>query len=483
MDASYISNIKELLDTGTADLAALVASRPDHAFAAMVAAADLVLLIDADGRIAEVHIGSGDIGPADVAGWPGQLWAETALAASQTAITTLLAETGTPAWHDVSHAGSEGELPLKWMSLPLPDGRFLAIGRDRRAAASLEQRLARAQQRSERDSMRLRQLEARERLLFDTAADPIFVINAGNRRVVEANAAARRATGLSAEALIGQSFAALVHPDDRDSVLAELGAWTVSDQPNPARLRLVDQSAWAMSATMFRQDRDTRLLLRLNPLAAPAAPATDRLPDRPDASLAEGIERLPDAFVLTDDNFDIIAGNGAFLDLVGLARHGDLVGQPVARFIGRPGLDLGVLLASLRQHGLVRGFTTLIRPAHADAAAVDGEAVEVSAVSSGHAGARHHGFAVRLVPSAATATEFPALSVAQLTELVGRVPLKEIVRESTDLIERLCIEAALTYSDDNRASAAEILGLSRQSLYSKLHRHGLGNLDGNQADA
>jgi DNA-binding NtrC family response regulator len=54
--------------------------------------------------------------------------------------------------------------------------------------------------------------------------------------------------------------------------------------------------------------------------------------------------------------------------------------------------------------------------------------------------------------------------------------LKDIVRESTDLIERLCIEAALTYTADNRASAAEILGVSRQSLYSKLHRHGLGNL-------
>ena len=63
----------------------------------------------------------------------------------------------------------------------------------------------------------------------------------------------------------------------------------------------------------------------------------------------------------------------------------------------------------------------------------------------------------------------------RLTELVGRMSLKEIVRESTDLIERLCIEAALAYTSDNRASAAEILGLSRQSLYSKLHRFGLVN--------
>jgi DNA-binding NtrC family response regulator len=62
--------------------------------------------------------------------------------------------------------------------------------------------------------------------------------------------------------------------------------------------------------------------------------------------------------------------------------------------------------------------------------------------------------------------------------MVGRVPLKDLVRESTDLIEKLCIEAALELTGDNRASAAEVLGLSRQSLYAKLRRYGLGDLDG-----
>ena len=68
-------------------------------------------------------------------------------------------------------------------------------------------------------------------------------------------------------------------------------------------------------------------------------------------------------------------------------------------------------------------------------------------------------------------------SVEQLTELVGRVSLKELVRETTDVIERLCIEAALELTRDNRASAAEMLGLSRQSLYVKLRRYGLGDLE------
>jgi DNA-binding NtrC family response regulator len=60
-----------------------------------------------------------------------------------------------------------------------------------------------------------------------------------------------------------------------------------------------------------------------------------------------------------------------------------------------------------------------------------------------------------------------------MRELVGRVSLKEIVRESADMIERLCIQAALDVSGNNRASAAQLLGLSRQGLYSKLQRHAL----------
>jgi len=83
----------------------------------------------------------------------------------------------------------------------------------------------------------------------------------------------------------------------------------------------------------------------------------------------------------------------------------------------------------------------------------------------------------RLSPEPAGVRGLPS-SVNQLTELVGRVPMKDIVSETSDLIEKLCIEAALELTRDNRASAAEILGLSRQSLYVKLRRYGLGDLGG-----
>jgi transcriptional regulator PpsR len=468
MDARTFNNITALPSDGTIDLAALVAGRPDSALAALLAAADLVLVVGASGIISQVHVGSGEIDAADVADWEGDEWRATALPDSVGKIDGLMSDAIAPRWREANHFGASGELPLKWLTLPLPGGRRLAIARDQRVAASLQQRLVRAQQAMERDSIRLRQMETRHRLLFDTAAEPIFIIDAASRSVLEANAAARRATGLSAQALDGQNFAALVHPEDHDGTIAALGALTASEQRHPARLRLASGQAFAMSASLFRQDRDNRLLLRLAPLDL-AAPA-------PGEPLTAAMERMPDPFVLTDDNFDIIAGNGAFLDLVGLARLADLVGQPVSRYLGRPGIDLGVLTTALRDHGTVRGFATIVRSGTGDPASSDGEPVEVSAVSSGDSGSQRHGFSIRPALREAEPAVGASLQMSQLTDLVGRVSLKDIVRESTDLIERLCIEAALNYTDDNRASAAEILGLSRQSLYSKLHRHGLGNL-------
>ena len=104
--------------------------------------------------------------------------------------------------------------------------------------------------------------------------------------------------------------------------------------------------------------------------------------------------------------------------------------------------------------------------------------VEVSAVSLTDSDDKpSFGFAIRNVEKRLSAStpsprELPR-SVAQLIELIGRVPLRDLVRETTDVIEKLSIEAALELTGDNRASAAEMLGLSRQSLYVKLRRFGL----------
>jgi DNA-binding NtrC family response regulator len=58
-------------------------------------------------------------------------------------------------------------------------------------------------------------------------------------------------------------------------------------------------------------------------------------------------------------------------------------------------------------------------------------------------------------------------AVRNLTEMVGSATLKDIVAETTDVVEKMCIETAVDLTRNNRVAAAEMLGLSRQSLYVK----------------
>jgi transcriptional regulator PpsR len=223
-----------------------------------------------------------------------------------------------------------------------------------------------------------------------------------------------------------------------------------------------------LSASVFRQDQATYYLIRIDG-GGSAREAQG------DARMIDVMTRMPDAFVLADASMTVIAANTAFIDLTHMASTERVRGTPLGAYIGRAGIDLDLIVGQVREHGAARSIATIVR-------AADGgqEEVEVSAVSAPGPDGDCYGFSIRVVARRSRdlppATRDLPRSVEQLTELVGRMSLKDIVRESTDLIERLCIEAALTYTADNRASAAEILGVSRQSLYSKLHRHGLGNL-------
>jgi DNA-binding NtrC family response regulator len=60
-----------------------------------------------------------------------------------------------------------------------------------------------------------------------------------------------------------------------------------------------------------------------------------------------------------------------------------------------------------------------------------------------------------------------------VSEGLGSASMTTMVRDTVEAVERHCIAEALTRVDGNRSAAAELLGVSRQSLYSKLSRYGL----------
>jgi transcriptional regulator PpsR len=352
------------------------------------------------------------------------------------------------------------------------------FGRDLRANAVLQQRLISAQQAMERDYWRLRHMETRYRSLFQVVAEAVLILDAVTGKLEEANPAAIALFGAAASRggwMLSDSFERDVQAKSSASVPAMLGRVSATGHDESVTAKLPGREGEVrVSASLFSQEKASHLLVRVAPLQASRRNSADSA----QTALLKLVESAPDAFVVTDLDGLILTVNHAFIDLAQLATEAQVRGQSLERWLGRTGVDLNVLISNLRQRGAVRLFATVVRGEYG--ATTD---VEISGVAVTDGEQPCLGFTIRDVSrrllgeprTTGSGREMPR-SVGQMTELVGRVPLKDIVRDTTDLIEQLCIEAALELTHDNRASAAEMLGLSRQSLYVKLRRFNIGDL-------
>jgi transcriptional regulator PpsR len=452
----------------------------------LVVASDVALIL-ADSRqgvIKDVSIGSDEI-PIDLAeSWLGKPWISTVTTESRPKIEALLSGVdakGAPRWRLVNHiSGSGPDVPVLYTCVSLSEGRIVAFGRSMQPMSTLQQQLVSTQQSVEREFAKYRQMEARHRLLFQVASEAVLIVDAQTRKIVEANPAAGRLLGEGANRLLGRLFPEGFDESSTQALHALLGAVRATGRTDDVTVSSSQGTQeFVASASLFREDRLTYFLVRLEPLSTHRA-GTSSL----NSKVLEIVASAPEGFVVTDLDGRILFANRAFLDLVQLATEEQSRNESLERWLGRPGVDFSLLTAQLREHGSLRAFATQLRGeygANSD--------VEICAVSVLDGEAPCLGFTIRDVGQRARigrpATRDNPRSVAQLTELVGRVPLRDLVRESTDMIERLCIESALEITGDNRASAAEILGLSRQSLYAKLRRYGLGELasaDGDEAE-
>ncbi len=447
----------------------------------IAASSDIALIIDADGVIKDVSFHSEELArDLEEAGqWVGRRWVDIVTVESRPKVETLLRESGSgadPKWRHLNHPGDGPDVPVLYSAVRVgEDGRVVAFGRDLRAISALQQRLMDAQESMERDYSRLRHVETRYRLLFEMSSEAVVIVDAASLRVMEANPAARTLFGEAAPRAQHQQFADLFDGDGAQAVLNLLAAVRSVGRADDVRTRLAGSEAdLVVSASLFRQESTVLFLVRLTPVGATSAEAV--LPQTK-SKLLKVVENAPDGLVVTDSDGAVITANAAFIEMAQVATEAQARGQPLERWLGRPGgVDLSVLMSNLRQRGSVRLFATTMHGQYGTSTDV-----EVSAVSVMNGGKPCFGFAVRNVGSRLAMTEQRAgralpRSIEHVTELIGRVALKDLVREATDVIERLCIEAALELTGDNRASAAEMLGLSRQSLYVKLRRYGLGDL-------
>ena len=443
------------------------------------AAADIALVIDRRGVIRDLSVSSEALANKNTEKWIGSLWIDTVSIDSKEKVTELLSAEGGDGsrQRQINHRTEDGtNVLVLYSTVDLDEkGYRVAIGKDLSSLTRMQQRLINVQQSMERDYSQLRQFETRYRLLFRTAGDAIIITEADTFKVMEANPAACTLLGSAERKLVGSNLLRWFDSRAKQHVEDALASVRMNGRNVSISVDLEGlEDALLVNLSLFKTNSQTHVLVRLEKKASEADPLSQ---SEQTARLLALVENAPDALVVTDVRGKVLTVNTEFLDLSQLAGAELARGQDLSNWLGQGGIDFQIIMSSLREHGSIRLYNTQMRGEFGSICDVEVSAAAVAA----DAGLDCIGFSIRNTSRRVAANDETSAmapkSIDQLTQLVGRVPLKDLVRESTELIEQLCIQSALKLTNNNRASAAEMLGLSRQSLYVKLRRYSLDDED------
>ncbi len=436
----------------TDDLGALAPWAQELAQTFVSLSSDIALVMDETGVIRSVaQSGTQPMAPG-AAHWVGRPWVDTVSTPMRGKVEAILHDvtsTGLARRREISHSVAGGnDIPVAYTAIRLGrEGPVIAVGRDLRAIAAIQQRFLDAQQDLERGYWKARQAESQERQLHQVLTDAVLVADGQSLRVVAASRSAE-ARLAAPERLMGRTIDALFDATTRGAVHELLVTARATGRPVELRARLAGEPVGcSVAATPFRAGDEQRLLVRLRSSAPPAKPVLGR-PAR-------------EAAAVTDSSGRVLSCDAAFTAM--LQAHDDiaLIGRPIADWLGAQPEEAAELLDQVRREGLAERDAMQLGVG-------DAGAVQVSATWLAEGDRECVGLVLRRVePQLATLDEAQAAFAeawARLSRQLGATPLPVMLRQATAMAQQHFIRIALQRSAGDTKAAAGLLGISERSL-------------------
>ena len=373
-------------------------------------------------------------------------------------------------WFELNHTSLEtGEFPVRYKGFNIPKTKhILLVGNDLSHVAEIQKKFVNSQLALEREYTKYRSFETKYKALVEFTTDPIVLVNGLNGSIVDINQYGYSIFNLKRDKLLGQNIEKFFDWTDNKSLLEVLKSDAVTNSQRTLSLNSSKKSTTVIiKSAIFRAENDLCLMLKFIPVNKNTTPR-EEFP----TVLRKFFENTRDGIVFTDKSGIIKHVNNSFLSLCNTGSDQLILERSFSDFLARGIVDLKVLIEAALDNGTTMPFTTQLISAYE---------IKIDIEITGTKASNEYGtficFLISYKPNAITQNTNDVVVSEQATQkimkLVGSAPLKELVADTNDIVEKICIETALKMTKNNRVATAEMLNLSRQSLYVKLRKYNL----------
>ena len=342
----------------------------------------------------------------------------------------------------------------------------LLTGQSLKEITEIQKQLIDTQIQLEREYETYRAYDVRYRVVLESSTDALAILENQTLKIQDYNERTANILVSGVENIKSTNFSNYFADISMEDLYEKLKDGNLDTETNTAQ-KLVSGQKVNLQSVVFRSGGDLLLLVKILPEYQNKQNETYN-----DPIFREFYQKCADPTILTDESGRIVFVNDKFLEVGSIIEYADVYNEFFEKFLERGALDQRVLIETLKSEGLVGTYSTKLKCEHGTNADV-----EISGSTINRNNKTYFGFILRtstklkIVGKSKDAVSDKALENAM--KLVGSAPLKDLVSDTSDVVERICIKTALELTRNNRVAAAEMLGLSRQGLYIKLRKYGL----------
>ena len=415
---------------------------------------DISLLIDQSGIIEELFLNK-NINLSDpLDNWVSKNIREFLTKESQTKIDKILSLTS-KSFDDMNRPvelnhiiANSWQLTISYTVHIVSKKKILLTGRDMRPIAEVQQQLINSQILLEKEYEKYRGFDTRFRVLLENSNEGVALIDAGTGRITDINSTAIHLLSSDMNKVLNSNFSKAFKDQAKDNFLETLTNEANKAQPSALKFVLHKRNIEvSILPLLFRANSEILILCKIEPLSTQ-----------------------------TNINEDILE---SLRNVIDVTKIENLHGKPLSDFLARGIVDLNVLMGNASKNGKIQLYSSSLKTNFGMQIPIE---VSVTHLSQ----KKHPSFGYIFRDSSRNQTDrqntdtVSEKALQNVMKLVGSAPLKELVADTSDVVERLCIETAIDLTRNNRVAAAEMLGVSRQSLYVKLRKYNLMSKENDQ---
>ena len=369
---------------------------------------------------------------------------------------------------ELNHVSTDtGEFPVRYKGFKTEDKKnIILIGNDLSQIAEVQKRFVNSQLALEREYSKFRSFETKYKALIEFSEEALVILDASLGNILDLNNPAAKLLKQKKEKLIGINLSKIFNYENEKEFIEKLK----SDKINKSDFVYINEknkNNIILHSSVFRAENEICIIVRLEKTLKEDSSENEFI-----NILNKFYEKTRDGIVFTNKMGIIKYVNDSFLSLCKSENQQLIVDRPFSEFLARGIVDLKVLIEATLENGSTMPFKTQLI-SNFDIRTD----IEISSTYTSTKFGEYICFIISYKPNEneinTSDNVVSEKATRKITKLVGSAPLKDLVADTSDIVEKICIETALEMTKNNRVATAEMLHLSRQSLYVKLRKHNL----------